>query len=916
MALSRVTEIWDLPAIQANGEAVIGIINNTNKEIADSAKKVQSISFVGKNSITELRTYAKEAEGLTKDQVLMMQRLTKAIENLEKARVQEARASEVQTRESIRLTKEKERLAKQEEKNAQKARLASDAYGKLSKEYRDVARQAKNAYVQFGANSTQFKELSARALDFDRQLKAADASVGQFQRNVGNYNMVGMQFNQLLREAPNAGLSFRTFIMAISNNVSYFAESIQDARKQGASFRDIIGVMGKSMFGLVGAINIAVLAVTLITNKLTASKKATEEATSALEDYQNALKQAFATGRGEVSQASRDAEILNSIATDRKLNDEQRLRAVKELRRLYPSYLEDFSNEAILAGNAAAAIREIEAAITARAKAQGASNLAEENRKLLEDGENALILRRDQARIDLQDAERALDRAQRLATSQGGGDAISAAAAAVRVAKQEYTELSQQVELARNNQIAFTDEAKKFAKAAGDLFLPDNGDTEKNLKKQQKEYEKYLREQEKLLKEWRAMRTAEDEAQYKTQVMNLEQQSAAYMEVIQNENASDESRFEALTNYSQTRTLLITESYDREIAKGQKTATEVREIEQQKQLAISNLLIETDALDNKIIDDRVSRRRDALQAENEALAYWASIDLEIQANIERYEQEQHRRRMQRLQEWVNIATQASDMLVNINRRKTDKLLYQLDQEDEKNERNTEREVRRIERSQLSTVEKEEAIRQAEAASDEKRDEIERKRYEAERKRANFEKDLAVAKILINTFLAVAKEVGTKGVAGIATSGAITAFLGGVVGAAGAVAIPALAEGSDDATGLHLVGEGMKQGKYQPEVVVEQGRDPYIVDKPTLIDLKPHSQVIPMHKLTPDHMDMFTPMMMNKVMLLGGGGNKRTEQLLEELVALERKRSISRGSSNHKLTTSRGADKFMHDKFRS
>ena len=111
-----------------------------------------------------------------------------------------------------------------------------------------------------GTTHPEFLKAAENANKLRERLTQVEQSVGQFQRQVGNYNIVGMQFNQILRELPNAGISARTFIQSISNNITGFAESVQQARAQGASWKDILKTMGTSMFGLVGIINLATLA--------------------------------------------------------------------------------------------------------------------------------------------------------------------------------------------------------------------------------------------------------------------------------------------------------------------------------------------------------------------------------------------------------------------------------------------------------------------------------------------------------------------------------------------------------------------------------------------------------------------------------------------------------------------------------
>lgn len=103
-------------------------------------------------------------------------------------------------------------------------------------------------------------------------------------------NLVGDQFSQILREVPNAGLGARTFLVAISNNAAYFAESIKSARKEGESWKNILKLMAGQLFGFMGIINGAILALTYFASNLKSSKDETKDLAKETDNLSESLK--------------------------------------------------------------------------------------------------------------------------------------------------------------------------------------------------------------------------------------------------------------------------------------------------------------------------------------------------------------------------------------------------------------------------------------------------------------------------------------------------------------------------------------------------------------------------------------------------------------------------------------------------
>ena len=115
------------------------------------------------------------------------------------------------------------------------------SYRQLDYTYQALTLKIKNMSTA-DAQSAELKEkLIQEARLLRDELKKQDESLGNYQRSVGNYglawNGLNHEVSQLIRELPNAGISARTFFMAISNNVPMFVEQLQNAKRH---YNDLI----------------------------------------------------------------------------------------------------------------------------------------------------------------------------------------------------------------------------------------------------------------------------------------------------------------------------------------------------------------------------------------------------------------------------------------------------------------------------------------------------------------------------------------------------------------------------------------------------------------------------------------------------------------------------------------------------
>lgn len=384
MAQERITSLVD--------ERVFKELKKLDEYIISLEKKVNDFDI----KLGDAKTMG-QATGALNQLNDATQKLTKSVKEQEKAqealdkeRVKDFKYQQQLERQAKRNEKTLLRIEAAKRREILQIEKATNEYAILSKAYQEAALKAKNYALTLGETNPITLKAIDNANKMGDTLKRLDATVGQHQRNVGNYNMVGAQFNQLLRELPNAGISARTFLMSITNNVSYFAEAVNDARRNGQGFKQILTTMGRSLFSVVGIVNIAVLAFTYFTLQAQKTKDVLDKAEESAKRYGEAMQSASKSSAKSAVEEADKLQILNNIATDTNASMDARIKATEEMQKLYPNYLKNLDREAIMAGKAADALNEITKALLVRAQMEAA------NKRLLATEERILDLKEQQ----------------------------------------------------------------------------------------------------------------------------------------------------------------------------------------------------------------------------------------------------------------------------------------------------------------------------------------------------------------------------------------------------------------------------------------------------------------------------------------------------------------------------------------
>lgn len=271
----------------------------------------------------------------------------------------------------------------------------------------EANKQAGKSYTQEAANvqalTGQINGLKAGLKDLQKtkeetaKTQTIDIDTEAVTRKTNNLKM---QFSQVARELPSLAMGPQMFILAISNNLPMLSDAIADVRKQNellaASgqkgvpvWKQLAGAVFSWQTALVAAISLGIVFGKDIGNwvkELINGKKVIDNNKEALENYKKAMLDSQQAAQDEIVQLN----LLYQAAVDSSKGMNERISAVKELKKEFPQYFKNLSDEEVLVGKAADKYNELATAIMASAKAQAAKETLIKNSKEILDLESKI----------------------------------------------------------------------------------------------------------------------------------------------------------------------------------------------------------------------------------------------------------------------------------------------------------------------------------------------------------------------------------------------------------------------------------------------------------------------------------------------------------------------------------------------
>jgi hypothetical protein len=284
----------------------------------------------------------------------------------------------------------------------ERVRILSTAIAALNAQLAEMKKTAETAVPDLdqSKNISAMEALKSKIRELQEQLRQLDEmaentdTVPTGAAQAGRqYNGLHMSVQQIARELPAATMGLNMFFLAISNNLPVLTDEIKRAKAaneelkaSGQSTVPVWRQLISSIFSWQTALMVAITVLSMYGKEITSWVGSLFKSKDALEETrreQERLNKSMADARTSAAKETAGLRVLYAMTQNANASMRDRTAAVKELQSQYPAYFGSLSQEAILAGNASAAYRQltqdIMSAAYARAYQERLEDLASKN---------------------------------------------------------------------------------------------------------------------------------------------------------------------------------------------------------------------------------------------------------------------------------------------------------------------------------------------------------------------------------------------------------------------------------------------------------------------------------------------------------------------------------------------------------
>lgn len=284
----------------------------------------------------------------------------------------------------------------------ERVRILSTAIAALNAQLAEMKKTSEAAVPDLdqSKNISAMEALKSKIRELQEQLRLLDETAGNTDTVPAGAAQAGRQYNglhmsvqQIARELPAATMGLNMFFLAISNNLPVLTDEIKRAKAaneelkaSGQSTVPVWRQLISSIFSWQTALMVAITVLSMYGKDIVSWVGSLFKSKDALEEMrreQERLNKSMADARTSAAKETAGLRVLYAMTQNANASMRDRTAAVKELQSQYPAYFGSLSQEAILAGNASAAYRQlmqdIMSAAYARAYQERLEDLASKN---------------------------------------------------------------------------------------------------------------------------------------------------------------------------------------------------------------------------------------------------------------------------------------------------------------------------------------------------------------------------------------------------------------------------------------------------------------------------------------------------------------------------------------------------------
>lgn len=360
-------------------ENAISQLKELNQTYSDTLQKVKSEAI-------KLQAGIEGVSGATEEQREKIKQTTKQVDVLAEAekKLQYALSD---TAKELAVLQEQQR--EQANLNKIMARLNNSmegSYDHLSAQYSLNKMQLNKLSQEYRENTETGKKLVKETEEIYARMKQLQEATGKYTLNVGNYKSawdgLGVSASQLVRELPSLAVSANTFFLAISNNIPMLVDEINKlkaankvAAAEGQATVPVWKSVTKAFLSYNTAISLGITLLTVYGGDLVdwvSNLFKTEKALNAVKEAMQGVNDAELKGMQDAQKSVVRLNLLYGATQDVTKSISDRKKAVAELKKEFPTYFKQLSDEKILAGEAATEYNKLAKSILATAMARAA----------------------------------------------------------------------------------------------------------------------------------------------------------------------------------------------------------------------------------------------------------------------------------------------------------------------------------------------------------------------------------------------------------------------------------------------------------------------------------------------------------------------------------------------------------------
>lgn len=462
-----------------------------------------------KNEAIRLQASIENVSGATEQHRTKIRETTSETDKLAKAQ-KDLEFALSDTAKEIAALKEQQREAQNIAKLTAKLNSSeADSYNALSAQYSLNKIQLNKLSQEYRENTKEGQKLVKETEEIYARMKQLQEATGKYTLNVGNYKSawdgLGVSAQQLVRELPSLAVSVNTFFLAISNNIPMLVDEINKvkaanaaAAAQGDKTVPVWKQVTKAFISWNTAISLGITLLTVYGGEIVdwiSNLGKARKSLDVLKTAQDNVNSAMLQGRKDSQQNVVRLQILYNATQDVTKSTEERKTAVKQLKKEFPKYFKDMTDEEILAGKAASAYLKLRDALIETAKARAAENkMVENNQKILDlEEQKAKAIKNQEIAQENLNKQKKLYEGMLNMSGAGAGGALAGQATIMQSAKAEVQKYKDEVTSVTEEINSLTTANQKLASSIKITALTETfGEEDKGKDKEQKTTDRNL----------------------------------------------------------------------------------------------------------------------------------------------------------------------------------------------------------------------------------------------------------------------------------------------------------------------------------------------------------------------------------------------------------------------------------------